>query len=57
MLDGNVYDTVEAKALNYKNQFIDVMSASWGPRDDGMTLEGPGPATKAALEVGGTKVT
>lgn len=57
MLDGNVYDTVEAKALNYKNQFIDVMSASWGPRDDGKTLEGPGPATKDALEVGVTKVT
>ena len=57
MLDGNVYDTVEAKAPNYKNQFIDVMSASWGPRDDGMTLEGPGPATKDALEVGVTKVT
>lgn len=52
MLDGEVYDSIEAKALNYKNQFIDVMSASWGPRDDGMTMEGPGPATKDALEAG-----
>lgn len=56
MLDGEVYDSIEAKALNYKNQFIDVMSASWGPRDDGMTMEGPGPATKDALETGVKKV-
>lgn len=56
MLDGEVYDSIEAKALNYKNQFIDVMSASWGPRDDGMTMEGPGPATKDALEAGVKKV-
>ncbi|XP_048771855.2 PC3-like endoprotease variant B isoform X2 [Ostrea edulis] len=52
MLDGAVYDSVEAKAINFKNNFIDVMSASWGPKDDGMTIEGPGAATQEALEMG-----
>ncbi|XP_061176557.1 PC3-like endoprotease variant B isoform X1 [Saccostrea echinata] len=55
MLDGAVYDTIEAKAVNFKNQFIDVMSASWGPRDNGRTLEGPGPATLDALVAGVNK--
>lgn len=56
MLDGAVYDSVEAKAINFKNNFIDVMSASWGPKDDGMTIEGPGAATQEALEMGVRKV-
>ena len=28
---------------------IDIYSASWGPDDDGRTVDGPGPLTRQAL--------
>ena len=40
MLDGDVTDRVEAESLNYAMQHIDIYSASWGPDDDGETVEG-----------------
>lgn len=40
MLDGEVTDTVEAKSLNFALDHIDIYSASWGPDDDGTTVEG-----------------
>ncbi|KAK5900400.1 hypothetical protein CgunFtcFv8_025362 [Champsocephalus gunnari] len=52
MLDGDVTDTVEAQSLSFRPQYIDIYSASWGPEDDGATLEGPGPLTRLALENG-----
>ncbi|MEA3187937.1 MAG: hypothetical protein QOD99_1767 [Chthoniobacter sp.] len=42
-------DTQEAEAMSYKNDIISIKSNSWGPNDDGLTLEGPGPLTQAAL--------
>ena len=46
----NTYDSREAGALGHENQIIDIYSNSWGPSDDGSTLEAPGPLTVAAFE-------
>jgi hypothetical protein len=56
MLDGSVADVVEAASLSYNSDHIDVYSNSWGPNDDGQTLEGPGPLATKALINGATKV-
>ena len=51
MLDGDVTDAVEARSLSLNNQHIDIYSASWGPDDDGKTVDGPGRlATRAFLQ-------
>lgn len=42
MLDGTVTDDVEAQALGLNPNHIDVYSASWGPDDNGKTVDGPG---------------
>jgi len=52
MLDGTITDAVEARSLSLNTQYIDIYSASWGPDDDGRTLDGPGPLTRRALEEG-----
>ncbi|KAK2187945.1 hypothetical protein NP493_149g03028 [Ridgeia piscesae] len=56
MLDGKVTDMLEAQALLYHNQHVDIYSASWGPKDDGKTMEGPGTYVKRALQKGVTEV-
>lgn len=56
MLDGDVTDVVEAKAIGAKPDYIHVYSASWGPDDDGRTVDGPGPLAKQAFEHGIKKV-
>lgn len=51
MLDGDVTDAVEAQSLGLNPQHIDIYSASWGPDDDGKTVDGPGEmATKAFID-------
>ena len=37
-----VTDEVEARALSLNPNHIDIYSASWGPEDDGKTVDGPG---------------
>ncbi|XP_076443257.1 neuroendocrine convertase 1-like [Babylonia areolata] len=54
MLDGKVTDSLEARALSFNFTHIDIYSASWGPNDDGTTLEGPGKLASTALEKGVT---
>ena len=49
MLDGTITDAVEASSLSHNHQIIDIYSASWGPDDDGQTVDGPGPLTRRAL--------
>lgn len=56
MLDGDVTDVVEAKAIGTKPEYIHIYSASWGPDDDGRTVDGPGPLAKQAFEQGIKKV-
>ena len=56
MLDGVVTDLLEAEAILFNNQYVDIYSASWGPTDDGKTMEGPHRYCKQALEEGATRV-
>nr|XP_012228829.1 PREDICTED: neuroendocrine convertase 1-like isoform X1 [Linepithema humile] len=55
LLDGLVNDRVEGEALGYKPELIDIYTASWGPADDGKSLEAPGRLAVEALERGVTE--
>ncbi|XP_015126082.1 neuroendocrine convertase 1 [Diachasma alloeum] len=55
LLDGIVNDRVEGEALGYRHDLIDIYTASWGPADDGKSLEGPGRLATEALERGATE--
>jgi len=55
MLDGDVTDAVEASSLSLNTQYIDIYSASWGPDDDGRTVDGPGTLARKAFEKGVSK--
>uniref|UniRef100_A0A8C3NMQ6 Uncharacterized protein n=1 Tax=Geospiza parvula TaxID=87175 RepID=A0A8C3NMQ6_GEOPR len=52
MLDGSIMDIVEAQALSLQPQYIHIYSASWGPEDDGRTVDGPGVLAAAAFYKG-----
>lgn len=52
MLDGEVTDAVEATSLAHNAQHIDIYSSSWGPEDDGRTLDGPATLARLAFEKG-----
>lgn len=52
MLDGLVTDRIEGSGLSYGRDLIDIYSASWGPKDDGKTVDGPGRLAREALERG-----
>ncbi|XP_078423427.1 proprotein convertase subtilisin/kexin type 5b isoform X2 [Cetorhinus maximus] len=52
MLDGDVTDMVEAKSLSLNPKHIDIYSASWGPDDDGKTVDGPASLAIRAFENG-----
>uniref|UniRef100_A0A673ATV0 Furin-1-like n=1 Tax=Sphaeramia orbicularis TaxID=375764 RepID=A0A673ATV0_9TELE len=55
MLDGEVTDMVEAQSLSLNPQHIDIYSASWGPEDDGKTVDGPAKLAKEAFLHGVTE--
>ncbi|XP_011868373.1 PREDICTED: neuroendocrine convertase 1 [Vollenhovia emeryi] len=55
LLDGLVNDRVEGEALGYRPGLIDIYTASWGPADDGKSLEAPGRLAVEALERGVTE--
>ena len=50
LIDCSLSDTREANALGHSRSEIDISSNSWGPTDDGQTLEGPGPLLLNSLE-------
>ncbi|CAF0717828.1 unnamed protein product [Brachionus calyciflorus] len=52
LLDGRITDRLEAEALTFNLNYIDIFSASWGPLDDGKTVEGPGYLSKKAFDNG-----
>lgn len=52
MLDGEVSDAMESRSLGHQMQHIDVYSASWGPEDDGKTVDGPGRLAQLAFSNG-----
>lgn len=52
LLDGLVNDRVEGEALGYRPDLVDIYTASWGPADDGKSLEAPGRLAEEALQRG-----
>ncbi|NWT03924.1 PCSK7 convertase, partial [Mionectes macconnelli] len=52
VLDGPLTDSMEAIAFNKHYQINDIYSCSWGPDDDGKTVDGPHQLGKAALQHG-----
>ncbi|KAH9525222.1 Uracil phosphoribosyltransferase, synthesizes UMP from uracil [Bulinus truncatus] len=52
LLDGIVTDGLEAEALTFNNDYIDIYSSSWGPSDDGIVMAGPGHLTSQAFKYG-----
>ncbi len=49
LISGSPTDAQEAAALLTNNAIIQIKSNSWGPNDDGQTLEGPGTLARNAL--------
>lgn len=52
VLDGPTTDSTEATAFNKHMDVNDVYSCSWGPEDDGKTVDGPHDLGRAALQHG-----
>uniref|UniRef100_A0A8C5S5W5 Furin, paired basic amino acid cleaving enzyme n=1 Tax=Laticauda laticaudata TaxID=8630 RepID=A0A8C5S5W5_LATLA len=52
MLDGEVTDAVEARSLGLNPDHIHIYSASWGPEDDGKTVDGPAHLAEEAFRRG-----
>nr|XP_039265974.1 uncharacterized protein LOC120341514 [Styela clava] len=52
ILDGPLTDSMEAAAFNKHLDINDIYSCSWGPEDDGKTIDGPHPLAQAALKHG-----
>jgi len=50
ILDGPVTRIMEAKALGFNLNYVDIFSASWGPPDNGKAMDGPKGITKLTLE-------
>nr|KAF7415798.1 hypothetical protein H0235_012390 [Vespula pensylvanica] len=42
-------DLIEANSMGHEPDLIDIYSASWGPTDDGKTVDGPRNATMTAI--------
>lgn len=49
-------DIIEASSISHMPQIIDIYSASWGPTDDGKTVDGPRELTLQAMADGVNKV-
>ncbi|XP_048581194.1 proprotein convertase subtilisin/kexin type 7 isoform X2 [Nematostella vectensis] len=52
ILDGPMTDSLEAMAFNTKMHVNDIYSCSWGPDDNGKTVDGPHQLAQAALAHG-----
>lgn len=49
ILSGDITDLDEALAINYEMQKNDIYSCSWGPPDDGKTMQAPGVLIEKAM--------
>ena len=52
----SLFDSTEARALGHATDKVDIYSNSWGPSDEGMVVEGPGPLAASILQHGVTHV-
>ncbi|ROL44294.1 Neuroendocrine convertase 2 [Anabarilius grahami] len=48
-------DIIEASSISHMPQVVDIYSASWGPTDDGKTVDGPRELTLQAMADGVNK--
>lgn len=55
-MDGEVTDAVEARSLGLNPSHIHIYSASWGPEDDGKTVDGPARLAEEAFYRGVSQV-
>ncbi len=49
-------DLIEANSMGHEPNLVDIYSASWGPTDDGKTVDGPRNATMRAIVKGVNEV-
>ena len=49
-------DIIEASSISHMPQLIDIYSASWGPEDDGKTVDGPAHLAEEAFFRGVSQV-
>lgn len=56
LLDGITDDEMEAKALMNAISLVDIYSGSWGPKDNGLMVDGPGVLAQMAFDIGANKV-
>ncbi|CAB0006137.1 unnamed protein product [Nesidiocoris tenuis] len=49
LLDGGPSDLLDGQALSHRPEKVDIYSCSWGPPDDGETMEGPGRVARRAM--------
>ncbi|XP_066931193.1 furin-like [Clytia hemisphaerica] len=52
MFDGPYVDSIEAASFSFKPQHIDIYSVSWGPDDNGRTVDGPRHLATKAIKNG-----
>eukprot|EP00126_Sphaerothecum_destruens_P002713 Sdes_comp16135_c0_seq1m5379 len=52
IIDGPPNDSMEAKAFSHAIDQVDIYSSSWGPNDDGATVEGPLQLARRSIELG-----
>jgi len=50
ILDGPVTRIMESKALGFNIDYVDIFSASWGPPDNGKSMDGPKGITAMVIE-------
>ncbi|XP_037971515.2 neuroendocrine convertase 1 [Plutella xylostella] len=55
LLDGQITDRIEGEAIGFAFDKVDIYSASWGPDDNGETVEGPGRLAAEAFRRGVTQ--
>ena len=56
LLGGATTDSTDASAVSYFRNNIDIYSNSWGPADNGVTVDGPKYLTSLALKEGAEMV-
>ena len=52
----DIADDIEAKALTYAIDIVDIYSNSWGPPENNQLLGAAGPLVQRAIEIGIHKV-
>lgn len=50
-LDGSMTDLLERDAFAAKHSINDIYSCSWGPEDDGKTVDGPHTLAKVSIVI------